>query len=300
MNTLTQFLTDKGMAYEVIKEQVKRVNSKGEIVNVPDQFHLVRSTDEHVISPGTVSNRYSVTNPTKMCDPLAPLVAEGWINPDMGFLFKDGSYEVVSFEMNSSELENGGEIAGEQWKHWVSLHNHQGGGGGLKGSITSFRVICANTAAAAAREACFSIRHTGDIDANYKWAIDRWQKLKDSVKKLSERMTVFADLTLSPTDALDALTKLYDVEGIAADDISTRTANELEFAMTEFSNPRRGTFGKTGLDLFNAITATNSHYAPKTSKETKEKRLSSLYDVNGSRFKLEDAAVSLLEKMAGV
>jgi hypothetical protein len=288
------------MHYDVIKEQATRTNSKGEIVPIAGQFHLIRSIDEEVISPSTVSERYSVTNPTKMCDPLAPLVAEGWITPDKGYLFKRGSYEVVSFEMNASELEDGGKIAGEEWKHWVSLHNHQGGGGGLKGSITSFRVVCANTAAAAARESSFTIRHTGDIDANYKWAIDRWQKLKDSIKKLSERMTVFANLKLSASEAEEALYKLYDVEGLAATEISTRTANELEFAMTEFANPRRGTFGKTGLDLFNAITATNSHYTPKNSKESSEKRLASIYDANGTRFKLESDAVSLLEEMAGL
>ena len=300
MNAIQEFLKTKSMDYDVLKEQATRTNGDGTTVKIDNQFHLVRSSDQKVISPSTVSSRYSVTNPTKMCDPISPLVAEGWIRPDNGFLFKDDSYEVVSFEMNSDELEDGGNIAGEQWKHWVSLHNHQGGGGGLKGSITSFRVVCANTVAAAAREACFSIRHTGDIDANYKWAIDQWQKLKDGIRKLSERMTVFGELEVSPSDALEALQTLYGVEGLAADDISTRTANELEFAMTEFSNPRRGTFGKTGLDLFNAITATNSHYAPKNSKETKEKRLASLYDVNGSRFKLEASAVSLLETMAGV
>jgi|SRR5689334_6934830 len=300
MNQIQEYLKAKGMDYDVLKEQATRVDADGNTVPIENQFHLVRSTDQRVISPSTVSKRYSVTNPTKMCEPIAPLVAEGWIKPDNGFLFKDGSYEVCSFEMNSSELDDGGNVAGEPWKHWVSLHNHQGGGGGLKGSVTSFRPICYNTSVAAAKEACFTIRHTGDIDANYKWAIDRWQKLKDSIKKLSERMTVFADLTLSPSDAEAALHTLFGVEGKSADEISTRTANELEFAMMEFSNPRRGTFGKTGLDLFNAITATNNHYAPKNSKESNEKRLSSLYDVNGSRFKLEAAAVSLLEEMAGV
>jgi hypothetical protein len=298
MNQIQEYLKAKGMDYDVSKEQATRINGAGETVPIDNQFHLVRSSDQKVISPSTVSKRYSVTNPTKMCEPIAPLVSEGWIKPDNGFLFKDGSYEVCSFEMNSDELEDGGRIAGEQWKHWISLHNHQGGGGGLKGSITSFRVVCANTAAAAAKEACFTIRHTGDIQQNYQWAIDRWQKLKDGIRKLSERMTVFGELELSPTDALDALQKLYGVDGMMADDIATRTANELEFAMTEFSNPRRGTNGRTGLDLFNAITATNSHYAPKNSKESKEKRLSSLYDVNGSRFKLEAATVSLLEEMA--
>lgn len=300
MNQIQEFLKAKGMDYDVSKEQATRVNGDGSVVEIENQFHLVRSSDQKVISPSTVSSRYSVTNPTKMCEPIAPLVSEGWIKPDNGFLFKDDSYEVCSFEMNSEELEDGGNIAGEQWKHWVSLHNHQGGGGGLKGSLTSFRVICANTAAAAAREACFTIRHTGNIQENYQWAIDRWQKLKDGIRKLSERMTVFGELELSPTDALDALHTLYGVKGKTVDEIGTRTANELEFAMREFSNPRRGTFGKTGLDLFNAITATNSHYAPKNSKETSVKRLSSLYDANGSRFKLEAAAVSLLEEMAGI
>lgn len=298
MTTIQDFLKEQGMDYSVAKEQATRTNSKGETIIVPGQFHLVRSSDEKIISPSTVSKRYSVTNPTKMVDPIAPLVAEGWIQPDRCFLFKDDSYEVVTFEMNPSELDDSGKIAGENWKHFISLHNHQGGGGGLKGSITSFRVVCANTAAAAAREACFSIRHTGDIDTNYKWAIDRWQKLKDGIRKLSERMTVFANLELSADDAVAALHALYDVSEDG--EASTRTANELEFAITEFSNPRRGTFGKSGLDLFNAITATNTHYAPKNSKETANKRLASIYDMNGSRYKLESQAVSLIEEMAGV
>ena len=295
MTTMAEFLESKGMNYTVAKEQAVRVNSKGEVVPIEGQFNLVRSTDEEVISPGSVSERYSTTWPIKMCEPILPLVAEGWITQDKGFLFKRGSYEVVSFEMNSEALDNGGKIAGEDWKLWVSLHNHQGGGGGLKGSITGFRVVCGNTAAAAAREACFTIRHTGDIDENYKWAIDRWQKLKVAVKKLSERMTIFADLTLTPDEAVAALHTLYGVK--VGDEISTRTENELNFAIAEFANPRRGTFGRTGLDLYNAVTATNSHYSPKASKETENKRLASLYDANGTRFKLEDAAVSLLEAM---
>lgn len=298
MQVIKEFLTAKGMDYSVEKEQATRMNADGVAVLVPGQFHLVRSTDQKVISPSTVSKRYSVTNPTKMCDPIAPLVAEGWIKPDNGFLFKDDSYEVVSFEMNSSELDDGGKIAGEEWKHWISLHNHQGGGGGLKGSITSFRVVCENTAAAAAREACFSIRHTGDIDTNYKWAIDQWQKLKDGIRKLSERMTVFANLELSGAEALELLHDLYDVQD--PEEVSTRTENELAFAINEFSNPRRGTFGKSGLDLFNAVTATNSHYSPKNSKESANKRLASIYDMNGSRFKLESAAIGLLEDAAGI
>jgi hypothetical protein len=111
-------------------------------------------------------------------------------------------------------------------------------------------------------------------------------------------METFAGLELSPGQAVEALHTLYGVN--VGDEISTRTKNELDFAIAEFANPRRGTFGKTGLDLFNAITSTNSHYAPKNSKEDATKRLSSLYDANGTRFKLEADAVSLLEELASV
>lgn len=300
MTITQQFLESKGMHYEVLKEQATRTNRDGVTVPIEGQFNLVRSTDEQVISPSTVSGRYSLMTPSKMAERISPLVKEGWITPDKGFLFKDGSYEVLSFKMAPSELPDDGKIAGEIWDHWVSLHNHQGGGGGCKGSITSFRPVCYNTSVAAAREACFSLRHTGPIEENYRVAIDRWQKLKDGIKKLSDRMTLFADLKLSATDAEDALRDLYGVDGKPREEISTRTWNELEYAMVQFSNPKRGTHGQTGLDLFNAVTATNSHYAPKSSKLGEVKRMATMLDENGTRFKLEDSAVSLLEKMVGV
>lgn len=298
MVKIAEFLESKKMNYTVAKVPASVKNKDGTFTDVEGQYHLVRSTDGAVISPSTVSARYAATSPIKMVDPIIPLVEEGWISPDQGFLFKEDSYEVVSFRMDGGQLDDGGKIAGEDWVHWLSVHNHQGGGGGLKGSITSFRVICANTAAAAAKEACFSIRHTGDIDQNYQWAIDRWQKLKLSIKKLSQRMEIFADTKVSVRDAEEIFHKLYEVK--AGDKIAARTNNELQFAMTEFANPRRGTYGRSAADIFNAITSTNTRYASKGSKESDTKRLASIYDANGSRHKLEAATVNLLENMIGV
>lgn len=297
MVKVAEFLESKGMNYFVQKEQATR-QKDGKTVEIDGQYHLVRSTDGEVISPSTVSERYSAYNPIKMCEPMAPLVSEGWITPDKGFLFKRGSYEVVSFSMDAGTLHDQGRIAGEDWVHWISLHNHQGGGGGLKGSITSFRVVCKNTAAAAARGACFTIRHTGDIDKNYKWAVDQWSKLKDEIRKLSKRMEVFADTKVSAKEALDVMHKLYDVK--PGDKPSTRTQNELDFAMKEFANPTRGTYGRSIADVYNAITSTNSHYSAKTAKEDTTKRLASIYDPNGSRHKLEVHTLDILESMVGV
>ena len=60
-NAISEFLERKGMNYTVAKEQATRVNSAGETVIIPGQFNLIRSTDERVISPGTVSGGVQIT-----------------------------------------------------------------------------------------------------------------------------------------------------------------------------------------------------------------------------------------------
>jgi len=87
MVKISEFLEKNGMNYEVRKEQATRTHSNGETVEIEGQYNLIRSTDETVISPSTVSDRYVATNPTKMVKPLEPMIAEGWISPDRCLLF---------------------------------------------------------------------------------------------------------------------------------------------------------------------------------------------------------------------
>lgn len=300
MVKISEFLEEKGLNYKVSKQPAVVRNSDGTYSDVEGQYHLVRSTDGAVISPATVSDRYAPMNPQQLVEPLEPLVSEGWITPDNGFLFKNGSYEVIAFRIDGGELENGGNIMDEKWNHFVSVHNHQGGGGKVKGSIHSHRIICQNTAVRAARMASFGIRHTGEVQKNYDWAVSTWKKLKDEIRELSKRMEIFASKNVSAQDAVEVLRSVYGVNGKAEDDISTRTQNELDFAIAEFSNPRRGTQGRTLFDVYNAITATNSHYSPKNSKEDRNKRLASIFDEQGSRNKLEAATMDTLLELAGI
>ena len=304
MTTLSEtsraFLEKHNMNYDVQKLPSAFKNPDGTYTDVPEQFHLVRSSDNAAIDPSTVKGGYAPMTPMQMIAPLDPLVAEGWITPDCGHIFKGGSYEVITFRIDGGQLDDGGNIAGESWTHYVSVHNHQGGGGKLKGSIHSHRIVCTNTAVRAARMASFGIRHTGEIQQNYEWAIQTWKKLQEEIRQISKRMEVFASKQVSPTDSVEILRTIYGVNNVPVADISTRTANELQFAVREFSNPQRGTRGQSLADVYNAITATNSHYSPKGSKETSEKRLASLFDEQGSRNKLELDAMNVLLDLAGI
>lgn len=307
MNKMSEFLSEQGMNYTVAKRQsfVERFKADGTSDGyhpAENQYHLVRSTDQEVISPGTVTDRYSTTNPQAMVAPLDPMVAEGWITPDKGFLFKGGSYEVISFRIDGGSLADQGKVAGEDWTHFVSVHNSQGGGGCLKGSIHSHRIVCQNTAVAAARMASFSIRHSGDIQANYAWAIDTWKKLQEEIRKISERQEVFAGFAIGVKDAEDIFRDIYGLKGKSDLELERvkKTVNEFDAAFVEFSNPRRGTYGRSLADVYNAITATNTHWLPRNSKESSEKRMASLLAENGTRHKLEAVTMDKLLALAGI
>lgn len=305
MVKISEFLESKGMNYAVSK-QAAIVRGADDAKGAPTfrevegQWHLVRSTDGEVISPSTVSDRYAPINPQQLVAPLDPLLQEGWITPDEGYLFKRGSHEVIRFRIDGGELEKDGDIMGEKWVHYFSIHNHQGGGGKVRGLVHHQREICKNQIVRLSSINGFSIRHTGEIQKNYDWAVSTWKKLKEEIREISKRMEIFASKGVTAVEAEAILRTIYGVEGKQQDEISTRTANELEFAIQEFSNPRRGTYGKSLADVYNAITSTNTHYTPKNSKEDTNKRLASIFDEQGSRNKLEAATMETLLELAGI
>jgi len=62
----------------------------------------------------------------------------------------------------------------------------------------------------------------------------------------------------------------------------------------------RGTFGRSLADVYNAVTSTNTRYLPEKAKENEEKRLASLYALNGTRQVFEGQTVTMLDKLAGI
>lgn len=298
--TTDAFLDKSGMNYTVSKEPAiqRTLDATGQPVysEVEGQFHLVRSTDSAVISPKTVSGKYVPINPRIMIAPVAPLIAEGWVTPHRGYKLSEGSHEVLSFKIDGGMLENEGKIVGEEWDHSFQIHNFQGAGS-FFGTLYCIRKICVNGATRVVSKGNgFRLRHTGPIETKYEEAMQTWKEIKEQIRKLSERMTVWNGLAVTATQAVSIFQDIYEVTD--PNDISSRTKNELEFAIREFANPQRGTYGRSLYDIYNAITATNTHYAPANSRESEVKRTSSMLNPAGSRNKLEARAVEILSKLA--
>lgn len=299
MTTTEKFLEDNGMNYTVQREPAiqRTFNEKGEpqYAEVEGQFHLVRSTDKAVVSPKTVSSKYEPMNPQGMILPIAPLIMEGWVTPTHGYKLSGGSHEVLSFKIDGGMLENKGTIVGEEWDHFFQLHNFQGAGS-FFGTLYCYRLACKNGAVRIVQKAGgFRLRHMGAIQTKYEDAMRTWKEIQAEIRKLSERMTVWSETPVTPIQALTLLHAIYEVED--PNNIGTRTQNEINFALSEFSNPARGTYGRSAYDVYNAITATNTHYSPSNSRETEVKRLSSLLNPNGSRNKLEGMAIEVLSSL---
>lgn len=296
-NTTTEFLNRVGMNYTVTKEpafqRTMGPDGSPQFNQVQGQFHLVRSTDLAVLSPKTVSSKYVPTNPRDMISPVAPLIAEGWITPDDAFSLSDGSHEILRFRIDGGNLPEKGKIVGEEWYHFFDIHNFQGVGA-FFGALYCYRLACKNGAVAMVRKGGgFRLRHMGALQTKYEDAMRTWTQITEEIRKIGEKMTVWNETEISAQQAVAMLQTIYEVEDPA--NIAARTQNELEFAIREFSNPQRGTNGRTLYDVFNAITATNTHYSPRNSRETEAKRMSSLYNPNGSRNRLEARTIEVLE-----
>lgn len=286
----TAFLESCGMNYTVLTMPAPHPVERDQ--DIKGQFHLVRSTDKVVVSPKTVSAKYVPTCPIDMISPIAPLIAEGWVTPEKGYMLSDGAHEVLSFKIDGGMLENKGTVVGEEWDHFFQIHNFQGGGA-FFGTLYCKRLACLNGAVRIVQKSHgFRLRHMGALQTKYEDSMQTWKEIKAEIRKLSERMTVWNSTNVSASQALTILQDIYAIDDVQ--NVATRTQNELDFAMREFSNPARGTNGRTAYDIYNAITATNTHYSPRNSRETEAKRLSSLLNPNGSRNRLEARTVEIL------
>lgn len=278
------------------------VNEAGDIVpgwiECDNQYHLVRSSDHRVVSPHTVTESYAPLSVMDVAEEVAPWVSAGWASPDAVFSARGGSMEVLVLRLDAQ-----GEITDDDFfVHYVVIQNPHGSGGKAKGKIISFRIVCANTFAAAVSMASdFTISHRvarGDADAQAEImktraadAVAAWDKVKDHISELSKRLNVWNDAEITFSDAENLTDKLLEITDL--EKASGRKKNVREAIMGAFNLPEFGTYGRSVYDWVNAVTFTNSsphsQMVQKSKVETVDRAIRNM-DPNGTGFKLEQKA----------
>jgi len=303
-----EFLTAAGRDYFIKKAKVYQACGDT-FAEVENQFHLVRSTDERVVSPHTVSDQYAPLSLVDMAEELQPWCDQGWATPDGVYSGRNESLEILTLRLDA-----GGTLPNdEKFMHYIVFQNPHGSGGTSKGKIISWRIICANTFAAAVSYASdFSITHRvagGDhavqqliMAQRAKDAVAAWQKVQKHIADLSERINVWSGVQLAQKDAENLTEKLLGITDL--EKASTRAKNRRDAILAAYSMPSMGTNGRTAWDWINGVTFVNSSpmaaiNSPKASKVSGVDRAIRTLDTNGSGFKLEADAEKVLANFNG-
>ncbi len=307
---LPEFLKEAGRDYYIAKSpafQRFKLGDAFDFAQVEGQYHLTRSSDDRVVSPHTVTDSYAPLSLVDMADELQPWCDAGWCSPDGVYSARNESLEVLSLRLDAA-----GELpAGEKFSHYIVFQNSHATGGTAKGKIISFRIVCANTfAAAVSANSDFAITHrvaVGDADtqkavmaSRARDAVTAWERAREHISELAKRIEVFSNKNLSVAEATSATNKLL---GIAReDDASSQAKNKRDAIMQGFARPQAGTNGRTVWDWINGVTYANSSpLAPANvkSKVSAVDRIVRNIDTNGTGLKFERAAQELALELVG-
>ena len=313
---LPGFLKAAGRDYYVKKVPARILDPMGAIdeagnivpadIDVENQFHLVRSTDYHVVSPHTVTESYAPLSLVDIAEELQPWCDQGWISPDGVYSARNESLELLSMRLDAAGMTF---PDGEKFVHYIIFTNSHATGGKAKGKIISWRVICANTfAAAISAVADFVISHrvaAGDTEAQQTIMAERlaagvagWKTAKDHIAALAEKVNAFKAIPFGLSQAEKLTDKLLDIGD--PEKASTRAKNKKEAIMKAFNMPSVGTFGNSAYDWQNAVTFVNSSPFADINKKSKVSALDRLVrnvELQGTGFGFEAKANELLAEL---
>jgi len=285
--SLPEFISAANMDYEVEKRDAYVRNANGDFVAVPNQQHVVRVTDEKVVSLSTVTDRYVPMQIRTLVELATPFVEGGWAMPDATFLLYEGNSEVISLALKG---ETTTQSDPSSWKHFLLLQNFHGRGT-VRGKVTTVRTVCHNTATVAfAPGADFAIKHCSTVDQQVREAMSKMDGIHYAISKQMEALERFSGITVDPEKFMRQLLGLEDKK---PDEISSRAKNHLD-ALIDAMERSPGVSGHmTGLDAFNAVTYITTH---RTGTQGREKVVASLLD--GARASMQKKAANMLEKLA--
>lgn len=317
-SNLFDFLKEGGRDYYIKKvpagifDPTGAVNEQGLIVpawvEVENQFHLARSSDNRVVSPHTVTDSYAPVSLMDVAEELQPWCEQGWCSPDGVYSARNESLEVLSMRIDGGGIVLPG---GEKFLHYIVWENTHATGGKIKGKIISWRIVCCNTFAAAIRAASdFTITHRvakGTTEEQQKIMAERikdavaaWKQVQGHFTVMAEKMGLWQSVGVTVADA----TKLSnDLLGVADEEkASTRAINKRDAIVAAFNMPSAGTSGRTAWDWINAVTFVNSSPLAEINRKSKVSavdRIVRTTTVNGTGFKEEAEAENLLASFIG-
>lgn len=311
-SNVLDFLGEADRAYGIhrvpalVNDPFGGVDESGNIVSaareVENQFHLIRSSDGHVVSPKTVSKQYA---PFALADLAAEIQGwcdQGWATPDAVYDGKDGSLEILTLRLDAGGVTM---PDGKQWDHHIILRVPHGTGGKVTGTLASFCQTCSNTFGAQGRGREFVIPHriSGKMSnleiqlamgQRAQMAVQTFETVKNYIAGMADRLNSWQNCVIG-ADGIETMT--HDLLGIKkGDDLKGGTQNKLDAILDAANLSEFGTHGNTVADFVNAVTFYNSSPFADVNKKSKVSGIDRMIRniaPDASGWKLEQKALAL-------
>jgi len=284
--SVEQFVTGPArMGYGIHKVPAYVMGPDGEMLEVPNQFHLQRDSDYKVVSPSTVTDAYEPVRPLDLVRILEPWYDQGFGTPDAAFTLYNGAAEVITMLLDDQSKPVSDQSPWSTYLFLQNFHNR----GKVRGKVIRHRAVCHNTTPKHGFEIAFV--HRSNVQANIDQARHDWQAAREAVAEHNGQLDKLAGKRVDVPSTVDALLGI-----VKGEPITTQKANTRDRIVSAANMPTMGTNGENLADIYNAITFINSHFQGGKSGKTDESRLTSILD--GQRGKTDASMFGKLLAMA--
>jgi hypothetical protein len=311
-SNLEAFCEAVGFDYDVVKLPAPHpgkvynpdFGDEGKNVFVPNQFHLVRSKDDVVVSPSTVSGQYGVISPDDIKASIEDIVSEGWGTPDTMMYIHGGRSEVIILKLDGQAGQNIC-IHGidESWAWYLMIINSHGRGK-CRGRIIAKRPVCQNQIAGLMSDFDWGVTHRGKAATKVANNVETWDALKKRIRVVADKMNLYAGTDIDVRAACQEIVGLKS-PGVGQDlrEVNPSRSMNLYDALVDGSNvPSLGTYGQTAMDVYNSVTSFNTrgHDAVKSDMHPADRAVRVIEGAGKAGLGLEMRAHRVLRDLFGL
>lgn len=223
-NNLTskEALIASGLNWGVRKDPMFIETSAGQLQLVPDNFAMVRDSDESIL--GVVGSRYEPLQNEDGFSFLDSLVEDGSMRYHTAGSLRNGQRVFMLAKIGNSEI-----VPNDHIDHFLFLFNSHDGSGALRILFTPIRVVCANTARMAlqGRKDGIYLKHTSNMQNKVEQARDILGLATAKFDHYAQELREFSKINIFEKD-MKELTNLLLPSATNEEEVATRLKNERE------------------------------------------------------------------------
>lgn len=279
--TALEVMTEAHLAGWNVRKRPLFTSSNGEMIELDDKYATVRTNPvTDVVEPlGVVGSQYTPIQNESHVDLLDAIVDESGAHFETAGSLKGGREVFITMRMPDS-IKVGGT---DQVDLYLAALNSHDGSSAFRFLVTPVRIVCANTQAAAIKQAraSFSIRHSSGANG-------RLQEAREALGLTFKYTAAFAEeaeaMYAQPYDTESFRDTLEYLYGIPAKRESGASVARLEGHVDRIVSIWRDAPTMTGITgtkwgAYQAVTEYLDHYAPVRSAKDRALRVVSSYGV---------------------